>query len=74
MRDRHLPRLCRSCEAPMARQEDTCWRCGVPWVDGAQTPLTPRGLAARVPATREDTPEILVSTPRTADPAIPIPA
>jgi hypothetical protein len=22
MRDRHVPRLCRSCHAPMARQED----------------------------------------------------
>ena len=28
MRDRHLPRLCRHCRAPMARQEDACWRCG----------------------------------------------
>jgi len=28
MRDRHLPRLCHSCRVPMARQEDTCWRCG----------------------------------------------
>jgi hypothetical protein len=28
MRDRHFPRLCRACRAPMARQEDTCWRCG----------------------------------------------
>jgi hypothetical protein len=31
MRDRHLPRLCRSCHGPMARQEDTCWRCGTRW-------------------------------------------
>jgi hypothetical protein len=31
MRNRHFPRLCRSCEAPMARQEDTCWNCGAPW-------------------------------------------
>ena len=31
MRQRHFPRLCRSCRAPMARQEDTCWRCGVRW-------------------------------------------
>jgi hypothetical protein len=31
MRDRHFPRLCRSCEAPMARQDDTCWRCGATW-------------------------------------------
>jgi len=29
MRDRHIPRLCRSCTAPMARQQDACWRCGV---------------------------------------------
>jgi hypothetical protein len=28
MRDRHFPRLCRHCRAPMARQEDACWRCG----------------------------------------------
>jgi hypothetical protein len=31
MRERHFPRLCRSCEAPMARQEETCWRCGTQW-------------------------------------------
>jgi hypothetical protein len=27
MRERHVPRLCPSCAAPMARQELTCWRC-----------------------------------------------
>jgi hypothetical protein len=32
MRHRHVPRLCRSCQAPMARQEDTCWRCETEWV------------------------------------------
>ena len=31
MRDRHIPRLCRSCTAPMARQQDACWHCGVEW-------------------------------------------
>ena len=31
MRDRHLPRLCGHCQAPMARQDDTCWRCGTQW-------------------------------------------
>jgi predicted amidophosphoribosyltransferase len=31
MRERHFPRLCRSCQAPMARQEDTCWQCGARW-------------------------------------------
>ena len=35
MRDRHIPRLCRSCTAPMARQQDTCWRCGVEWSTNA---------------------------------------
>ena len=33
MRDRHVPRLCRSCQAPMARQEAACWRCGTRWAD-----------------------------------------
>lgn len=42
MRERHFPRVCRTCQAPMARQEDTCWRCGTPWVseDGPRTTLT----------------------------------
>ena len=31
MRERHYPRLCRSCHAPMARQEDTCWSCEAAW-------------------------------------------
>jgi len=31
MRDRHLPRLCGHCHAPLARQEDACWRCGTQW-------------------------------------------
>jgi predicted amidophosphoribosyltransferase len=41
MRDRHFPRLCRSCQAPMARQKDACWRCGTQWAfeGGPQTAL-----------------------------------
>jgi predicted amidophosphoribosyltransferase len=31
MRDRHFPRICANCQAPMARQEDSCWACGTPW-------------------------------------------
>ena len=31
MRQRHIPRLCQSCRAPMARQAETCWRCGTQW-------------------------------------------
>ena len=35
MRDRHIPRLCRACTAPMGRQQDACWRCGVEWATTA---------------------------------------
>jgi hypothetical protein len=31
MRERHFPRQCRSCNAPMARQEDACWSCAATW-------------------------------------------
>jgi predicted amidophosphoribosyltransferase len=31
VRERHFPRLCRACQAPMAVQEDNCWRCGALW-------------------------------------------
>ena len=31
--NRHLPRLCHACGAPMPRQEDSCWSCGARWVD-----------------------------------------
>ena len=30
-RNRHLPRLCGTCQAPMASDGDACWRCGAPW-------------------------------------------
>ena len=41
MRERHSPRVCRSCQAPMARQEDACWRCGTRWIseDAPRTTL-----------------------------------
>jgi hypothetical protein len=45
MRERHFPRVCRSCRAPMARQEDTCWRCGVLWASGAAARTTLRVIA-----------------------------
>jgi hypothetical protein len=52
MRDRHFPRLCRSCQAPMARQEDACWRCGIQWAseDGRGTALRviPGGVSTEV--------------------------
>jgi hypothetical protein len=52
MRDRHLPRLCRSCQRPMARQEAACWHCGDPWTteDSPRTVLRliPGGAGAQV--------------------------
>jgi hypothetical protein len=37
IRDRHHPRLCRTCQAPMARQESSCWCCGAAWDAGPAT-------------------------------------
>lgn len=41
MRNRHFPRVCGHCHAPMARQEDACWRCGTQWAseDAPRTAL-----------------------------------
>ena len=38
IRARHHPRLCRTCQAPMARQETSCWRCGAACEAGPATP------------------------------------
>ena len=46
MRNRHLPRVCRVCHAPLARQEDTCWRCGTEWTSED----APRTVARPAPA------------------------
>jgi hypothetical protein len=45
MRDRHIPRLCHSCGAPMARQEDSCWRCGTRWASEDEPRTTLKVLA-----------------------------
>jgi predicted amidophosphoribosyltransferase len=55
MRERHFPRLCRSCQAPMARQEDACWRCGAQWASEDQ-PLTTLVLIAAVDGTTRPPP------------------
>ncbi len=54
MRNRHVPRLCRHCQAPMASDGDTCWRCGVAWA----TEEEPRTTLRLVPT----------GAPREADP------
>jgi hypothetical protein len=53
MRDRHLPRLCRACHGPMARQQDTCWRCGAPWASEHEAPKTLR-LVPAAPTVTDD--------------------
>jgi len=38
-RSRHVPRVCHSCQAPMAGQGETCWRCDAEWAsEEAQPP------------------------------------
>jgi hypothetical protein len=43
VRNRHFPRLCVSCQAPMGGQEEACWRCGVTWAP-EQPEQGPAGL------------------------------
>ena len=50
MRDRHVPRVCRACHAPMARQEDNCWRCGTRWTSEDAPPTESRPMPAAPPA------------------------
>jgi hypothetical protein len=45
MRDRHVARVCRSCQAPMARQEEACWRCGARWASEDLPRVTLRVIA-----------------------------
>jgi predicted amidophosphoribosyltransferase len=40
MRNRHIPRLCRSCDSPMASEQNSCWSCGAPWQDRSGTDST----------------------------------
>ncbi len=54
MLDRHIPRLCHDCGAPMSRQTDDCWNCGAHWVAApapsaaAPTPQAPTPQAVPV--------------------------
>jgi hypothetical protein len=54
MRDRHLSRLCRSCQAPMACQADACWRCGAPSAGTATASPRLRVLTGTASPTRDD--------------------
>jgi hypothetical protein len=63
MRERHLPRVCRSCQAPMARQEDACWRCGARWAseDAPRTTLQVIAGGAPTHVARAPHPRIAVA-------------
>jgi predicted amidophosphoribosyltransferase len=54
MRDRHFPRLCGRCHAPMARQEDACWRCGTRWAS-EDRPRTLQAVSGAAPDARLQT-------------------
>jgi hypothetical protein len=63
MRGRHFPRLCRSCDAPMARQQDTCWSCAAVWDDRPATHHARPGLQsgdAAHPGARDQPPTPVV--------------
>ena len=54
MGDRHIPRVCEHCQAPMASGATTCWRCGVAWATEGPPPTTLR---------------LVSSAPRASDPS-----
>jgi hypothetical protein len=49
MRERHFLSVCRSCQAPMARQEDACWRCGARWESENASRTTLQVIAGGAP-------------------------
>ena len=53
MRNRHLPRLCRNCEAPMAGHEAACWRCGAQWASEEPPRTTLRLVSDAAPSQPE---------------------
>jgi predicted amidophosphoribosyltransferase len=58
MRQRHIPRLCQSCGGPMARQTETCWRCGTRWAAEDEPRTRLRLIRGAAPAP-EDNPVLL---------------
>jgi predicted amidophosphoribosyltransferase len=49
MRSRHVPRVCGHCNAPMARQENACWRCGTEWASEDVPRIAFEVLSVRAP-------------------------
>ena len=61
MRERHFPRVCRSCHAPMARQKDACWRCGTEWASEDAPTTTLKVIPGGARAARRAEPAIAVA-------------
>jgi hypothetical protein len=66
MRNRHISRVCRNCGAPMARQEETCWRCGVEWASEEGPRTTLRLVPDAAPGQAEATPDRPIAVAATA--------
>ncbi len=49
MRNRHMARVCRNCQAPLACGDDPCWRCGVEWAAEGAPPAKLRLVAPGPP-------------------------
>ena len=56
MRGRHFPRLCRSCDAPLARKDDACWRCHAAWVDHEDSDAPPVSAGTSTPPDEQTQP------------------
>jgi hypothetical protein len=67
VRERHFPRICRSCHAPMARQEDTCWRCGTEWASEGAPRTTLKVIVGGGPAAERAEPAIAVAARAASD-------
>jgi hypothetical protein len=50
MRQRHVARLCQSCQAPVGRQEERCWRCGAQWASEDEPRTRLRVMPGGAPA------------------------
>jgi hypothetical protein len=67
MLNRHIVRVCRHCQAPMASGATACWRCGVAWEGPrpATLRLVPSGPRASEPSAGEEaTFQAAVAAPR----------
>jgi len=53
VRNRHAPRLCRRCRAPMAGQTDHCWQCGEAWAPNPGAAGERRSLRERATKVQE---------------------